>query len=163
MQPITAAAIQFNVTQGNVDANLAYVREALARVAGQGANLAVLPEMWSTGFAYKTLGELAQRTESIVTELCELSALYKLVIIGSQPEPAKVGGSSIRCMSLITVRLSLTIVNYIFFPCLGRTRRFKVEMPGVLLKLQSARLGLLSVMTSAFPNFPAVWRWRGHG
>jgi len=87
-QTITAAAIQFTVNQGDLDANLTYVRAALQRVAEQGANLVVLPEMWSTGFAYKTLNELARRTESVVTELCQLSAQYKLVIVGSQPEPA---------------------------------------------------------------------------
>ena len=87
MSSIQAAAIQFNVKQGDVDANLAYVREALARVAAQGANLAVLPEMWSSGFSYKNLNELALRTQGIVNELLELSGRYKLVIIGSMPEP----------------------------------------------------------------------------
>ncbi len=84
---ITAAAIQFTVTQGDVDANLAYVRKALPRAATQGANLVVLPEMWSCGFAYKNLNELAVRTEGIVEELLELSLRYKLVIVGSLPEP----------------------------------------------------------------------------
>ena len=84
---INAAAIQFTVKQGDVDANLAYVREALTRVAAQGANLAVLPEMWSSGFSYKNLNELALRTQGIVEELLELSARLKLVIIGSMPEP----------------------------------------------------------------------------
>jgi len=84
---INAAAIQFNVKQGDVDANLAYVREALRRAAGEGANLAVLPEMWSSGFAYKNLNELAGRTAEIVAELTELSRELKLVICGSMPEP----------------------------------------------------------------------------
>ncbi len=84
---IQAAAIQFNVKQGDVDANLAYVREALRRVAGEGANLAVLPEMWSSGFSYRNLNELAGRTAGIVEELKELSRELKLVICGSMPEP----------------------------------------------------------------------------
>lgn len=84
---INAAAIQFTVKQGDVDANLAYVRAALPRVAAQEANLAVLPEMWSSGFAYKNLNELALRTQGIVEELLELSRKLKLVIVGSMPEP----------------------------------------------------------------------------
>ena len=84
---INAAAIQYNVTQGDVDANLAYVRTALTRVADQGAQLVVLPEMWSSGFAYKNLNELAGRTAGIVEELLELSRKLKLVIVGSMPEP----------------------------------------------------------------------------
>jgi len=87
MNSIQAAAIQFNVKQGDVDANLDYVRAALRRVAGQGARLAVLPEMWSSGFAYKNLNELAGRTPGIVEELLELSRELKLVIVGSLPEP----------------------------------------------------------------------------
>ncbi|MDD2735071.1 MAG: carbon-nitrogen family hydrolase [Desulfuromonadaceae bacterium] len=87
MSSIQAAAIQFNVKQGDVDANLAYVREALARVAAQGVNLAVLPEMWSSGFSYKNLNKLALRTQGIVDELLELSSRHKMVIIGSMPEP----------------------------------------------------------------------------
>jgi omega-amidase len=84
---INAAAIQFNVKQGDVDANLDYVRTALRRVAAQGAQLAVLPEMWSSGFAYRNLNELALRTAGIVEELLELSRELKLVIVGSMPEP----------------------------------------------------------------------------
>ncbi len=87
MSPIHAAAIQFNVKPGDVDANLTYVRAAILRVAGQGANLAVLPEMWSSGFSYRNLNELALRTEGIVAELLDLSARHKMVIIGSMPEP----------------------------------------------------------------------------
>ena len=87
MDSIQAAAIQFNIKQGDVDANLAHVRIALKRAADQGANLAVLPEMWSSGFAYKTLNELALRTAGIVEELLALSRELKLVIVGSMPEP----------------------------------------------------------------------------
>ncbi len=84
---INAAAIQFNVKQGDVDANLAYVRIALQKASESGTNLAVLPEMWSSGFAYKNLNELAGRTAGIVEELLELSRSLKMVIVGSMPEP----------------------------------------------------------------------------
>ena len=87
MASIQAAAIQFNVRQGDVDTNLAHVRGALRRAAARGANLAVLPEMWSSGFAYKTLNELALRTAGIVEEFLALSRELKLVIVGSMPEP----------------------------------------------------------------------------
>lgn len=87
MTSINAAAIQFNVRQGDVDANIAYVREALCRVATQGVNLAVLPEMWSSGFDYRNLNDLALRTEGIVAELLDISARHAMVIVGSMPEP----------------------------------------------------------------------------
>jgi predicted amidohydrolase len=87
MNAINAASIQFNVKPGDVDANLEYVWAALVRSAEQGAQLAVLPEMWSSGFAYKNLNQLAGRTAGIVAELLELSRDLGLVICGSMPEP----------------------------------------------------------------------------
>jgi len=84
---VKAAAVQFNIKLGDIDANVAHVREALARLAGQGCQLAVLPEMWSCGFAYKTLNELAKRTPEVVEEMGRLSREYGMVLVGSLPEP----------------------------------------------------------------------------
>lgn len=84
---LKAAAIQFNIRLADIDTNVAHVRQALARVAGQGCRLAVLPEMWSTGFAYKELNELARRTPETVEEMGRLSREFDLVLVGSLPEP----------------------------------------------------------------------------
>ncbi len=84
---IKAAAVQFNITLGEIEPNLQQVRSSLAGLAAEGVQLAVLPEMWATGFAYKTLNQLAARTEDVVAELAALSAKYSMVIIGSLPEP----------------------------------------------------------------------------
>lgn len=84
---IKAAAIQFNIKLGDIDANVAHARQAVARVAAAGCELAVLPEMWSTGFAYKELNELALRTSEMVEEMARLSREHDLVLVGSLPEP----------------------------------------------------------------------------
>jgi omega-amidase len=84
---IKAAAVQFTITLGEIEPNLAQVRTALAGLAAEGVQLAVLPEMWATGFAYKDLNRLAARTGEIVAEITALSAKYSMVIIGSLPEP----------------------------------------------------------------------------
>ncbi|MBT0665029.1 carbon-nitrogen family hydrolase [Geobacter pelophilus] len=84
---IRAAAIQINIQLGDIDANVTRVREAVAAVAGQGVQLAVLPEVWSSGFAYRELTELAQRTPELVEEMGRLSAEYNMVLVGSLPEP----------------------------------------------------------------------------
>ena len=149
---ITAAAIQFNVTQGNVDANLAYVREALARVAGQGANLAVLPEMWSTGFAYKTLGELAQRTESVVAELSELSARYKQVIIGSQPEPAE-GGRVFNTVHVIDNGMVVAKYRKLhLFSLLGEDKAFQGGDAWCLAETSIGKVGVIICYDLRFPE-----------
>ena len=84
---VSAAAVQFTIALGDIEPNLAQVRQELARLAGDGVQLVVLPEMWATGFAYKQLNELAQRTGSLVEELATLSRRYGMVIVGSLPEP----------------------------------------------------------------------------
>jgi predicted amidohydrolase len=83
---VCAAAIQFPIVAGDVDANLRQVRLALQRVHDQGAGLAVLPEMWSSGYNYKRLAELADETPRIAAELAEMSGRLNLVIVGSLPE-----------------------------------------------------------------------------
>lgn len=83
---IKAASVQFNITLGEIDPNLEQVRAALADLAAEGVQLAVLPEMWATGFAYKDLNRLAARTGEIVAEIAALSAQYSMVIVGSLPE-----------------------------------------------------------------------------
>jgi predicted amidohydrolase len=82
------AAIQFNITLGEIDRNLAKAEAALRRVAGRGAQLAVLPEMWSAGFAYKKLPELAAETPRVLETIARLSAELGLVVIGSLPDLA---------------------------------------------------------------------------
>jgi predicted amidohydrolase len=84
---VKAAAIQFNIRTGDIDTNLEQARNALERLAGSGCQLAVLPEMWSTGYAYGEINRLALRTPEVLGELCRLSSQYRMVIVGSLPEP----------------------------------------------------------------------------
>lgn len=84
---IKAAAVQFTIKMGDIDANVEHVRETLHRLHGEGVQLAVLPEMWSCGFAYKELNELAKRTPEVVEEMGRLSAELGMVLVGSLPEP----------------------------------------------------------------------------
>ncbi|HJV67045.1 MAG TPA: carbon-nitrogen family hydrolase [Geomonas sp.] len=86
-KPIKAAAVQFNIALGDVDANLAHVTETLRRLAQEGVELAVLPEMWSCGFAYRELNDLAKRTPELVDQLGTLTRELAMVVVGSLPEP----------------------------------------------------------------------------
>ena len=83
---IRAAAIQFNISLGQVEVNLDRVRAALARVHRLGAQLAVLPEMWSTGYDYQLLAKCAAQTPAVIEQLCLLTAESGMVVVGSLPE-----------------------------------------------------------------------------
>ena len=148
---INAAAIQFNVKQGDVAANLAYVREALVRIAGQGANLAVLPEMWSSGFAYKNLNELAQRTASIVKELLEISAQLKLVIVGSMPEPN--GSKVFNTVHVVdNGRLAGIYRKMHLFSLLGEDKAFSGGDSWLLADTSIGKIGVIICYDLRFPE-----------
>lgn len=87
MRTVKAAAVQFTIQVGDIDANLAHIRQALPRLAAQGCQLVVLPEMWTTGYAYRQLAELARRTPAVLAELADLSRQHGLVVVGSMAEP----------------------------------------------------------------------------
>ncbi len=148
---IQAATIQFTVKQGDVDANLAYVREALLRVAARGANLVVLPEMWSTGFSYRNLNELALRTVGIVDELLELSAAYKLVIIGSMPEP---NGNKV--FNTVYVADNGTLAGIYrkihLFSLLGEDRAFSGGDSWLLADTSIGKIGVIICYDLRFPE-----------
>lgn len=83
---LRAAAIQFNVNLGYIDANLDTATTALRQVAKQGAKLAVLPEMWSCGYDYRNLAELAEETPRVLAAIQKECRNLKLVCVGSLPE-----------------------------------------------------------------------------
>ena len=151
MNPIHAATIQFNVQQGDVDANLAYVRAALHRVSAQGANLAVLPEMWSSGFAYRNLNELATRTQGIVEELLELSRKLKLVIVGSMPEPN--GDKVFNTVHVIDNGTLAGVYRKIhLFSLLGEDRSFSGGDSWLLADTSLGKVGVIICYDLRFPE-----------
>jgi len=84
---LKVAAVQFNICLGDIETNWQSALQGLRCVAAQGAKLAVLPEMWSSGYDYRQLAELATHTPEILTRLRTLSAELNLTIIGSLAEP----------------------------------------------------------------------------
>ncbi|MFO7982587.1 MAG: carbon-nitrogen family hydrolase [Desulfuromonadales bacterium] len=83
---VCAAAVQFNIALGEVETNLAYVREQLPLLRDKDCRLAVLPEMWSTGYDYKHLKDLSEETPRICEELAQMSDELEMVIVGSLPD-----------------------------------------------------------------------------
>lgn len=84
---LTIAAVQFNIRLGDINANWQAAEQGLRAVAAQGAKLAVLPEMWSSGYDYRHLAELATQTPMILQRLLALSVELGLTIVGSLAEP----------------------------------------------------------------------------
>lgn len=148
---ISAAAVQFNLKQGDVDSNFAYIRDALYRLSGNGVDLVVLPEMWSSGFAYKNLGELARRTEGIVAELLILSRDMKLVIVGSLPEPN--GDKVFNTVYILdNGTLAGTYRKIHLFSLLGEDRAFSAGDASLLAKTSIGMIGVITCYDLRFPE-----------
>jgi len=88
-----AVILQFTVSFGEVEKNLARVKSLLAGQALAGNTLVVLPELWATGFDYLHCRELAANTSLLLQELQEIAGAYDGVIVGSLLEPRTNGGS----------------------------------------------------------------------
>jgi len=86
MKQLICASIQFNISLGYIDANLDVVAAALQRVAQKNCQLAVLPEMWSCGYDYRNMAELAKETPRVLEELQEECRKLDIVTVGSLPE-----------------------------------------------------------------------------
>ncbi len=85
-QPFQAAVLQFRIDMGDVDANAERAFVLLGKAAGKKAALCVLPEMWSTGFAYDRLVALAATTPRILKRLRAFASEHRMAIAGSLPE-----------------------------------------------------------------------------
>jgi len=86
---LKVAAVQFNIALGDVDRNLEKALAGLERVRDRDARLAVLPEMWSTGYDYKHLPRLAEETPRVLEAVSALAGREGMVVVGSLPEKAE--------------------------------------------------------------------------
>jgi predicted amidohydrolase len=91
------AAVQMNCRLGDTSANLAQAEDLLAQIAGQ-ADVACLPELFTTGYNLEELGDalfdLAEEVPAApgetagptVTRLCELAAEFDLALLAGLAE-----------------------------------------------------------------------------
>ncbi len=81
--------LQFDVVAGDPEANRDKVRFGLRELAEQNGYtpaLVVLPELWSSGFDYRKIPAIAEKTPEILEELDHLAKKYQITIAGSLPE-----------------------------------------------------------------------------
>jgi omega-amidase len=86
MHDLIVGCYQMNIMPGDVSGNLGKIERILPQVKGEGCQLLVLPEMWSGGFAYSALQEMADSTPAVLEKLNEWAVEYRMVLVGSLPE-----------------------------------------------------------------------------
>ena len=151
MELTRCAAIQFNIALGEVNRNLATVETALARVAEQGAQLVVLPEMWSSGYDYKRLAKHAAETPRVVEAVCKLSAQYNMVVVGSLPEES--GGKIFNTAYVLDRGEVLDSYRKLhMFSTMGEDRFLSPGDRSLVVSTSAGRLGVAICYDLRFPE-----------
>jgi omega-amidase len=86
MKELIVGCFQMEVLPGDVEGNLSKVERILPQLRADGCQLVVFPEMWTVGFPYPALQELAERTPKVLEKLLEWAVEYRMVLVGSLPE-----------------------------------------------------------------------------
>jgi predicted amidohydrolase len=80
------ACIQFRIELGEPEKNLGRIAGVLASTGDLTDTLVVLPEMWSSGFAYGRFDAMAEATGTMLAELAVLARRHRCILAGSMPE-----------------------------------------------------------------------------
>lgn len=145
------AAVQFSIQTDQVENNLLTVLAALQRLNAQNVRLAVLPEMWSTGFNYLSLAQQAEKTDEVVAKITRQSALLNMVIVGSLPE-----SDNGRLYNTTYILDGGKIVGryrklHLFSP-MQETRHFTAGERALVVATSAGRLGMAICYDLRFPE-----------
>ena len=86
MRSLKIASLQLSLQEGDVDGNSTKALSLLDQSGGAGVSLAVLPEMWWTGFSYRKLPELADGTPGSLAAVGEIARRHGMTVVGGWPE-----------------------------------------------------------------------------
>jgi len=158
---ITAGIVQFDIQLGDVQGNLTRVTKQISRLAEKGVELVLLPEMWSTGFAYDQLRELADMTPDVLAALVRLAKAMNVAIIGSVPEK---GRGVVYNTAYVVDRDGTVSTGYrkvhLFSPT-GEDRRFKGGRQAVVVSTTLGPIGLMICYDLRFPELCRALCLRG--
>lgn len=83
---IPIALLQIDPGKRRRTEGVAQTLDAVRRTAKRRSGILALPEIWSGGFTYPEIKDLARETPKILDKLCTISGEYQTTIIGSLPE-----------------------------------------------------------------------------
>jgi predicted amidohydrolase len=149
---ITAGVWQFDIRPGDVDGNLKNACGGIDRLAVAGADLAVLPEMFSCGFDYPHLLAHAEKTPAVLETLSRLAQRYGMVIAGSLPEAS--GSEVFNCLYVIDAdgRQAAAYRKIHLFPPILEDHYLRAGQEACVCETAAGRLGLLTCFDLRFPE-----------
>ncbi len=75
-----------SLREGDVDGNTEKAEAFLEEAGRSGVSLAILPEMWWTGFSYRRLPSAAARTGGSLEAVGEIARRHGMTVVGGWPE-----------------------------------------------------------------------------
>lgn len=153
---IKVAAIQSDIAFGDISENEKRITAALREAAGAGVDIAVLPELWNSGYDLENLDNLAQKEKgSSMTLLKALAKECKMNIVGGSL--AEKRDSGIYNMTPLINRKGIITEKYrkvhLFPLVLEEQRYFTAGDSWGIGEADDIPLGLMLCYDLRFPEF----------
>ncbi|WP_027358438.1 carbon-nitrogen family hydrolase [Desulforegula conservatrix] len=159
---IKAGVAQWDIRLGDLTHNIEKAEQFIESLCSDGADLCVLPEMWSSGFDYRNLDKHAEKTPVILDGLKEMSVSLGITICGSLPE--KRDGRIFNSMFVVDsgeVKTSYSKIH-LFTPT-GEDRSFSAGEGAVICQTKHGILGLIICYDLRFPELCRALTLAGAG
>ena len=153
-----AACVQFDVSQGDVAANVAAMQAGVEEAVAAGARLCVLPELWSSSFLTDYPPELTSQLDDAEDNLRQLSVEHSLVVIGSSIEATDDGFYNTARVYQRGELLASYRKIHLFSPNLEHKHHLRGDAPCVV----ETELGRVGVMICYDLRFPELARYYFH-
>ncbi|MEO0479062.1 MAG: nitrilase-related carbon-nitrogen hydrolase [Planctomycetota bacterium] len=149
-----AACIQCDIAPGDVEGNFERIEVGLREAAEAGAQLMVLPEMWTTSFVDSYDDDLLDRAVRAETRVAALSAELDCIIVGGGPARDGIGVSNRANVFDRGAALGTYRKIHLFSPIAEHKRHVAGNRPLIL----DTRLGRLGVVLCYDLRFPELVR-----
>ncbi len=160
-EEVKAAVIQMEIRKGEPGLNLAKALSLLSQVHREGAQLAVLPEMWLTDFALKDPQPYLPWTEKAIEQLQAAAREKELVIVaGSMMEEEK--GQIYNTSYVITAEGVVGKYRKVhLFEPMGELRVFTPGHKALAVDTPLGRLGVIICYDLRFPELTRPLPFQG--
>lgn len=145
-------AAQFEPIELEPEANLEQVRAILGRAAEAGADLAVLPETWSTGYDLAAARELRQASADLLAPLGDEARRRRVAVVGSMVLPTDAGAANV---AVLIGRDGDVVLRYAKSHLIDVYREKEIFEPGrsvTTIPFAGTRLGVAICYDLRFPE-----------
>lgn len=149
---VNIGILQFDISTGDIAANLNTVRKGIHRLGQRGADLVLLPEMWSCGFDLPNLARHAAKTPEILDMLAGMAMEHDMVIAGSLPESANGRVYNSMYVTAGSGPLSPPYRKIHLFPPTNEDRHFFAGEKAVSCATDMGELGMMICYDLRFPE-----------